>query len=125
VFSDNNLPIFIRICLDLSVSSAIALKESNANSGNPYVAVDALARLFVLLVNDYRQSFNEGIKDASSLFNTFLSVTLLSLVNSHENDGTRFSQKAYLRIFSSILNELKDFQISLGELYHTCLASIR
>ena len=121
--SGNNLAIFIRTCLDLSVKYAVALKENNAGSGNPYVAIDSLARMWVLLIRHYKPD-NKAITTSQELWDNLISVAVLCIIQSHETLGTKFSQKPFLRLFSSILNELKELQLELAELYYYCIASI-
>ena len=124
LLSGQNLAVFLRTCLDLSVKYAIALKESNTSTGNPYVAVDTLARMWVFLIRDFKEGEAKSIVSAQEFWDSLISIVVLAIVHSHESLGTKFSQKPFLRLISSLLNELKDMQLELGDLYHYCIAAI-
>ena len=91
-----------------------------ASAGNPYQAIDAFTRLCILLIKlskDKGGQVNFAVK-------TF-SVVVLVLIHSQELNPNDFDQKPFLRIFSSILNDLSIIEISTPDIYHSILVSIR
>ncbi|KAI9365956.1 CCR4-Not complex component, Not1-domain-containing protein [Zopfochytrium polystomum] len=113
--------LFFRICTELSVETYIKAK---ANPGAPpescFQAVDAFARLIVLLVHYYVEQ-----PIAMHLTTKILSIVVLVLVHSHEQKRDQFNQRPFFRLFSSLLNDLNVREESLQPLYFQILSAIR
>ncbi|KAJ3305272.1 hypothetical protein HDV03_001870 [Kappamyces sp. JEL0829] len=117
-------PLFFRTSVELSVESFTSIKLSGTTSGNPYQAIDAFSRLAVLLiVNNKDQSHGDTLPEVNFAVK-ILSVIVLVLVHSQEQNPNDFDQKPFLRIFSSILNDLKPYEMENPYLYQQLLCSI-
>ena len=94
---------------------------SGATAGNPYQAVDSLARLVILLIrnrtNDGDSDDNFQLETARSAF----SIIVLVLIHMQEVNPNDFDQKPFLRLFSSILNDLKVIELENASLYRKLL----
>ena len=115
---------FVRVATELSVESFNSIKMSGATAGNPYQAVDSLARLLVQIFKNglSESSFDERIQ--MELANSALSVVALVLIHMQELNPNDFDQKPFLRLFSSVLNDLKPLEIEHASLYRGLLSLI-
>jgi CCR4-NOT transcription complex subunit 1 len=99
----------------------MTVKSENIAALNPYVAIDALARFVVLLLKTMKsdESFTAAsiLKIAQKVF----SVVSVVLVFAHEKTQVRFDQKPFFRFFSSLLNDLKEFQFDMQNIYYSVL----
>jgi CCR4-NOT transcription complex subunit 1 len=110
-------PLFFRACTELSVDSFNSIK--GASAGNPYQAIDAFTRLCVLLIKLSKEKEGQ-VNFAVKIF----SVIVLVLIHSQEINPNDFDQKPFLRIFSSILNDLSIIEMSSQNVYQNILVSI-
>jgi CCR4-NOT transcription complex subunit 1 len=121
VSTPQNLPVFMRICMELGIQSALTVKSENIGALNPYVAIDAFSRFVVLFIKNYSKEDQLSVmKIAQKIF----SVITVVLVFAHEKAQVRFDQKPFFRFFSSILNDLKEFQFDFQDIYHPILCSL-
>ena len=112
---------FVRIATELSVESFNSIKMSGATAGNPYQAVDSLARLLIILVSN-RNAAGEANEDTQlEIARSAFSVIVLVLIHMQEVNPNDFDQKTFLRLFSSILNDLKPIQLENSVLYRKLL----
>lgn len=118
--------LFFRICTELSMDSYIKAK---ATPGSPpsacFEAVDAFARLIVLLVRYYSEPSAIAPKDAKlNLTTKILSIIVLVLVHSHEQRRGHFNQRPFFRLFSTLLHDLNLYEDHLQPLYFQILSAI-
>ncbi|KAJ1537025.1 hypothetical protein HK096_005081 [Nowakowskiella sp. JEL0078] len=117
--------LFFRVCTEMSVDNFIKLKVSNTHPSLVYQAVDAFARLIVLLVRYYSDS---GSPNASNnqikLTTNILSIVVLVLVHSHEQHRASFNQRPFLRLFSTLLTDLCTYEEQLQPIYFQILSAI-
>lgn len=120
--SDTVTPLFFRVSIGLVIDS---FSGKDPVPPPHFLAIDNFAKLIVQLVLYHADSTNSDFDSARIvLFNRFLSVLVLMLVHSHEKAGHRFNQRPFLRLYSSILNELKTLQLEFGSLYIHIISSI-
>ncbi|KAH6563032.1 hypothetical protein BASA62_008802 [Batrachochytrium salamandrivorans] len=111
---DSISPLFFRICTEISVDLFETIHSSGGTSTRAYQAVDAFSRLIVLLIVHHRDPMGvDDNKARLSLAARILSIVVLVLVHSHEHKQTRFNQKPFFRLFSSLLNDLQLFEPQL------------
>ncbi|TPX41510.1 hypothetical protein SeLEV6574_g06049 [Synchytrium endobioticum] len=114
--------LFFRVCTELSVEAYM-----KAPAGTPSVvafqAVDAFARLIVLVVRHYNDLSAQNVNYAKLTLTTkILSITVLVLVHSHEQRKTTFNQRPFFRLLSSLLNDLHSFEPHLQPIYFQILS---
>ncbi|KAJ3103919.1 hypothetical protein HDU97_009731 [Phlyctochytrium planicorne] len=108
--------LFFRICTELSVESYVKAKSS-AYAGSPFQAVDAFAKLIVLLVR-----YNLNLM--TNLMTKILSIVVLVLVHSHEQKRSVFNQRPFFRLFSSLLSDLDIYDEQLQPLSFQILSAM-
>lgn len=147
------LPYLLRIGLEISLESygkarqtaqqAIASNAANAAHINSrvYQALDAYARLIVLLIKHVSESDIETLKlevantnssvddlikcdKAKNMTTNALSVVALLLNARHAIEKSEFNQRPFCRIFSTILNDLALFEKFFGPIYDIIICSI-
>ena len=101
-----------------------------APAGTPSViafqAVDAFARLIVLVVRHYNDPSAQNVNYAKLTLTTkILSITVLVLVHFHEQRKTTFNQRPFFRLLSSLLNDLNSFEPHLQPIYFQILSYLR
>ncbi|KAI9341268.1 CCR4-Not complex component, Not1-domain-containing protein [Zopfochytrium polystomum] len=112
--------LFFRICTELSVEHYIKEKAvANSTEETWFQAVDAFARLIVLLIRYY---VDQPI--SMHLTTKILSIIVLVLVHSHEQRREDFNQRPFFRLFSSLLNDLSSHEDRLQPLYFQILSAI-
>ncbi|EGF78328.1 hypothetical protein BATDEDRAFT_35788 [Batrachochytrium dendrobatidis JAM81] len=115
---DSIYPLFFRVCTEISVDLFDVIKSSNGAIAQEYQGVDAFSRLTVLLISYYRDSTGVDYNKARLSFTArVLSIIVLVLIHSHEQNQLRFNQKPFLRLFSSLLNDLHLFEARLGGIH--------
>lgn len=114
--TQENTATFFRIC----VYNSVAAFEKEDAKMNPsideaYVKIDALAKLIVAAV--VHQGKVDGVSrpDKVGFFESIMLLTVLTLAHHYHKDAERFSQKAFFRLFSSVLCELHPMQSLLHE----------
>ncbi|KAJ3220906.1 hypothetical protein HK099_003913 [Clydaea vesicula] len=128
--SEDISSLFFRVCVEQSVEIYI---KNKAAQGVPHVfafqAVDAFARLIILLVKQFNdphangQNINLNISKIN-LATKILSIILLVLVHNHEQQRNNFNQRPLFRLFSTLLNDLHYFETSLQHIYFQILTAI-
>ncbi|KAJ3063752.1 hypothetical protein HDU98_000453, partial [Podochytrium sp. JEL0797] len=117
---------FFRVCTELSVDLYIQAKANpNGAPFAPFQAVDAFARLIVLLVQYHADSTAPNGNAAKlDLTTKILYIIVLVLVHSHEQRRGQFNQRPFFRLFSSLLNDLNLFEDQLQAVNHQILFKI-
>ncbi|KAI9329571.1 CCR4-Not complex component, Not1-domain-containing protein [Obelidium mucronatum] len=117
---------FFRVCTELSVDLYIQAKSApNVSPLLPFQAVDAFARLIVLLVRYHAESAGANGNAAKlDLTTKILYIIVLVLVHSHEQRRGQFNQRPFFRLFSSLLNDLNLFEDELQAVYYQILFKI-
>lgn len=114
-------PIFFRTCIELSVATTKKVEANDAAPPlKPYQDTDAFSKLSILLIKAVK-----GIEGQIVLAVKIFSIIVLVLVHMQELNPNDFDQKPFLRIFSSILNELKPMEKDSPVAYHRILVSLR
>ncbi|GAA5806524.1 hypothetical protein HPULCUR_012060 [Helicostylum pulchrum] len=113
---------FYRVCIEASVDHVNKFKSSPGPSpAIAYQPIDAFSSLLVTLMQ-------VPDTDQVVLFNKVLSVIVLVMAHHHELGGPRFDQRPFLRLFSSILADLRlsernlrytSLLIALGNTFYT------
>ncbi|KAJ3031110.1 UNVERIFIED_CONTAM: hypothetical protein HDU68_006489 [Siphonaria sp. JEL0065] len=118
--------LFFRVCTELSVDLYIQAKSApNVSPLLPFQAVDAFARLIVLLVRYHAESADANGNAAKlDLTTKILYIIVLVLVHSHEQRRGQFNQRPFFRLFSSLLNDLNLFEDELQAVYYQILFKI-
>lgn len=123
--NDDLVPQFFRIATELSVDSFNSIKMSGVNSGNPYQAIDSFSRLIAQLIRKYPAPESGSIlPGANELAVKIFSVIVLVLVQSQDVNPNDFDQKPFLRIFSSVLNDLKPMELENPLAYQQIICSL-
>lgn len=120
-------PLFFRVCTEICIESYVKAK---AAPGLPpamsFQAVDAFARLIVLLVRYHVDPSGTDHNHARlNLTAKILSIIVLVLVHSHEQQRTQFNQRPFFRLFSTLLNDLNMFERDLQPIYIQILSAVR
>ena len=121
---DTISPLFFRVCAEVSVESFRIIKAS-ATPSRAFQAVDAFARLIVLLIAHHKDP--SGVNDNHARLNLtakILSIVVLVLVHFHEQNQSRFNQKPFFRLFSSLLNDLKTLEHHFQPVYIQILSAV-
>lgn len=112
--------LFFRICAETGVDEYNKAKLTD--SPDCLVPLDALSKLFVLLLKNYGDPNGVDVDEAKVRYlNKILSIVVLVLVQAHEELGANFDQRPFFRFFSSILNDLHSIEASLHTAYLGCL----
>lgn len=92
-----------------------------------YSQIDALARLFVLLIVHSNESSSEEKLQALqlSLVSKILKIISLVLCQYHEKTQLQFNQKPFFRLFSTLLNEMKTHKTAIAPIYPEILSIMR
>ncbi|KAI8855140.1 CCR4-Not complex component, Not1-domain-containing protein, partial [Chytridium lagenaria] len=99
------------------VESYVKSKSSPLLNATPFQAVDAFAKLIVLLVR-----YNLNLM--TNLMTKILSIVVLVLVHSHEQKRSTFNQRPFFRLFSSLLSELDSYDEQLQPLSFQILSAM-
>jgi CCR4-NOT transcription complex subunit 1 len=116
---------FVRVCLEASVKLYHTSKPFEGAADSQFIAIDSFARLLVLIIKYHSIPGQSDSITRISVTDKILSVFVLVLVHTHEENQKHFNQKPFFRLFSAILNELKEYQCELKESYLQILASMR
>ena len=108
--SQEDLLLFLRSAIDTAVhaSERTDYLESSADPTEAYFAIDGLARLIVLTVKNRGQADGTLKGDKIHYMKTILSFVVLVLNNHHVMREENFHQRAFFRLFSSILYDWHD-----------------
>ncbi|KNC97024.1 CCR4-NOT core subunit CDC39 [Spizellomyces punctatus DAOM BR117] len=119
-------PLFFRVCTEICIDSYIKSKSSpDIPPALPFQAVDAFARLIVLLVRYHVDPAGADNNHARlNLTAKILSIIVLVLVHSHEQQRTHFNQRPFFRLFSTLLNDLNMFEHDLQPIYIQILSAV-
>ncbi len=121
---DSVTPLFFRVCVEICERGYE--KNSNSSEETGYEAVDAFARMIILLIQCHSDPTGVDHNHVKlNLTAKILSIIVLVLVHSHEKNQQLFNQKPYFRLFSSFLNNLKANRESIEPIYIQILSAIR
>ncbi|KAL1958253.1 hypothetical protein VTO42DRAFT_4761 [Malbranchea cinnamomea] len=96
---------FFRLLVDLSVATSEEYQAVGGNIDEAFLHIDALAKLVILLVK-FQGETNGAVKASKSVYlNSILSLLVLVLNHHQVMRGESFNQRAFFRLFSSILSE--------------------
>jgi CCR4-NOT transcription complex subunit 1 len=113
-----------------SIEQCVEIYAKAKVAGGPPIysfhAIDAYARLIVLLLRQYTDPnvLNQAVVKLN-LAKKILSIIMLVLVRAHEHDRDNFNQRPLFRLFSTLFNDLNMYQTALGPIYFQVLCSIR
>lgn len=116
--SDETTAMFFRVCMETSVNRFIQVTKKGSTI-NPYLYVDALSRLIVLMIRHN----GEPMEKEHNLKRT-LTIVLLVLSHQHEEFGPHFHQKPFFRFFSSLLSDLHSFEDGFQAAYYPMIMNI-
>lgn len=104
--SQEDMTLFLRISIDSAIDAHERLEGPETTDG--FFSIDGIAKLLVLLVKTQGQ-FDVAVQGSKSAYmHTLLSLVTLVLNHHHIMRGEQFNQRAFFRLFSSILNEWND-----------------
>ncbi|KAF2671384.1 Not1-domain-containing protein [Microthyrium microscopicum] len=119
------LAVFIRLCLDLSIM-AYEQEEATPYGGSvdqAYIHIDALAGLIVALTVYHGVKTDGEVKlDSISFFDSMLSVAILYQCDHWKHRQDLANQKIFFRFYSSLLSEIHSLNspyIQQSDLYLT------
>ena len=116
---------FFRVCAESSVNSYLKC-ISIGDFDYAFQALDAISRLIVYIIKYHGDASGINNDQAKVHYLTkILSIFVLVLANSHEDQGPAFQQKPFLRFFSSLINDLHAIEVHLGSAYFQLLLAIR
>ncbi|KAI8375479.1 CCR4-Not complex component, Not1-domain-containing protein [Blakeslea trispora] len=113
--SEDGSFLFFRVAIEVSIEHALKLKMLPAQSAPNvvYQPIDALSKLIVTLVQ---------IEGQPTHLKRALSVTVLHIAQHHEMRGSLFDQRPFLRLLTSILNDLHLMEQQLQKQYISLLS---
>ena len=116
---------FFRVSAESSVNSYMKCMASG-EYGYAFHALDAMSRLIVYIIKYHGDAAGVNNDQAKVHYLTkILSIFVLVLANAHEEQGSSFQQKPFLRFFSSLINDLHSIETHLGPAYFQLLIAIR
>ena len=104
--SPEDMAFFLRISIDSAVEACERLDGLETSDG--YFSIDGLAKLLVLLVKTQGETDGAVKGSKSAYMHSLLSLVILILNHHHVMRGEQFNQRAFFRLFSSILCEWND-----------------
>ncbi|POS88132.1 hypothetical protein EPUL_000510 [Erysiphe pulchra] len=104
----DDLCIFLRLSIDISVDRFEQQLTSNGNTNGAYVSIDSLARFIIMLILR-REDEWEVQADKAAYFKTILSLLVFVLNHHHVMRGENFNQKVFFRLFSSLISEFNSW----------------
>lgn len=112
VTDHENMCLFLRICIDVSVDRFEHQFQSSGLANDAYLPIDSLAKLVVRLLDTSSGRVGEVQRNKPAYFESMMSLILLVLNHHHVVRGEAFNQKVFFRLFSTILHE---FSRSAGQ----------
>ncbi|KAI6250214.1 General negative regulator of transcription subunit 1 [Erysiphe necator] len=100
----DDLCIFLRLSIDISVDRFEQQVTSNGNTNGAYVSIDSLAKLIIMLIIRREEEW-EVQADKAAYLKTVLSLLVLVLNHHHVMRGENFNQKVFYRLFASLISE--------------------
>ncbi|KAL7754375.1 CCR4-NOT core subunit cdc39 [Sorochytrium milnesiophthora] len=122
--NDDTFCLFFRVCTELSIDSYARFKPApGASAVAPYQAIDAYAKLIIMLIKFHEE---DGNNPTSRLvfFTKIVSIVVLVLVHSHEMKRQHFNQKPFFRLFAAILNDLNGHEQHFQPIYFFMLQAL-
>ncbi|KIN02112.1 hypothetical protein OIDMADRAFT_121717 [Oidiodendron maius Zn] len=107
----DDLCLFLRLSIDSSVDRFESHIQNNGTIIDAYIPIDALGKLLVMLAKGPEREGEVKI-DRIAFLKSILSVIVLVLNHHHITRGEHFNQKAFFRLFSTILC---DFDAQAGD----------
>jgi CCR4-NOT transcription complex subunit 1 len=107
----DDLCLFLRLSIDSSVDRFETHIQNNGTIIDAYIPIDALGRFLAMLVKGHERE-GEVKGDRVAFLKSILSLVVLVLNHHHLTRGEHFNQKAFFRLFSTILC---DFSAQAGD----------
>ncbi|KAF5324741.1 hypothetical protein D9611_004517 [Ephemerocybe angulata] len=115
---------FFRVCTEASVNTYIKC-VATGEFDFAFQALDAFSRLIVYIIKYHGDAAGVNNEQAKvHYFTKILSIFVLVLANTHEEQGTEFQPKPFFRFFSSLLNDLHSMESALGPAYFQLLIAM-
>ncbi|WFD33892.1 CCR4-NOT core subunit cdc39 [Malassezia cuniculi] len=118
--------LFFRVCTEVAVEH---YHKQRAVGGTPatglYAPIDTFAKMIVYMVKYHADPL--GADDAQAKVHylaKIMSIVVLVLAASHEEMGSRFQQRPFFRLFSSIMHDLHSARASLQGVYSRALLTV-
>lgn len=107
--------VFLRTCIDLSITSWEQELVASGNHEAAYMHVDALAKLIVALVV-YQSESDGAVKQSKPAYlDSILALTVLVMCHHHQH-SEHFPQKVFYRLFAGIITEIQSSRTALAGL---------
>ncbi|KAH7319732.1 CCR4-Not complex component, Not1-domain-containing protein [Stachybotrys elegans] len=110
ICSKDDLFVFIRVAIDLSVDRSDHLAQAGAPA-DMFTMIDALAKLISIFV----EMHSEAATSRAQFLDSVLVLIGLVLNHHHVKRGTHFNQRAFFRLLSVLLHELHNLMDDLVE----------
>lgn len=108
--SQEDMAAFLRLCINEAIDTHDLLDPiSKEVPSKAFSKVDWLARLIVVLVRSQGQVNGTAQGNKAAYMDSLLSLIILVMNNHHVERGEHFNQRAFFRLFSSILCDWHDF----------------
>jgi len=116
---------FFRVCTEASVTAYIKC-IATGELDYAFQALDAFSRLIVYIIKYHGDAAGVNNDQAKvHYFTKILSIFVLVLANTHEEQGHEFQPKPFFRFFSTLLSDLHSMAASLGTAYFHLLLALR
>ncbi|KAI9738878.1 MAG: hypothetical protein M1818_005191 [Claussenomyces sp. TS43310] len=107
--------LFFRLCIDTSVDYFEHHIQRTGQIVDAYLSIDALAKLIVRLVKQQGERVGEVKNNKAAYLNSVLSLVVLVLNHHYVMRGEGFNQKAFFRLFSTMLCEFNSIAEQLND----------
>lgn len=108
-FNPNLSASFFRTALELSIEHYLKEQDMENSSEDAYLAVDALARLVIILYKNQDKNQADGAGSVA-FFSKTVSIFTLVFASTHDHTGNSFNQKPFFRLYCSLLSEFYECQ---------------
>ncbi|RKF73782.1 General negative regulator of transcription subunit 1 [Golovinomyces cichoracearum] len=110
----DDLCIFLRLSLDISVDRFEQHLLNNGNISGAYIYIDALAKFIAMLVIRREEEW-EVQSDKAAYVKTALSLLVLVMNHHHVMRGENFNQRVFFRLFVNLLSEFNSWSFKISE----------
>lgn len=118
--------LFFRVCTEVSVDHYLKQQAVGGTlASGLFSPVDTFARTIVYMVKYHGDPLGVNDEQAKVHYLTkILSIIVLVLAQAHEEQGARFQQRPFFRLFSSLLHDLHAAENALHDAYGAALLAI-